>query len=269
MGGRNYSMAVAQKIIPILNSTPVSPPDGFEWVEFKGGKYYLSRQIAGATYRLQYQPGNTPSAPKFVANYATSVDADSSAGSPTGTAFGTAAIVGGKLDLTGGNNSGVDYAGAGNADFRQVGCINMKVIPNFTGLPDVDTDFMPYWSTTSSDGSTVNEMGLFQSVGDGSLQFFVYDQNGSLLCDVTIPGFACVAGTMIEIEINYDLNSGFVWALINGVMAIMAVITAGIRSAIGLLRVGNIGDTLRPVDIKVERVEVYDQVQHREDYTPS
>src|SRR3954462_686577 len=87
--------------------------------------------IGGSAVLKDQRPANA----KFYAAFASMLNANWAIGDTTVTAFNSAVIAGGVLDLTGTTNKYVTFSPVSNADFLQAGTIEMQVKPNYSGAP--------------------------------------------------------------------------------------------------------------------------------------
>jgi hypothetical protein len=193
-------------------------------------------------------------------------------GTLTGTPTGSPAIVGGKLDLTGGVNKYVTYAASGNVTAAlQTGAIRFRVTPNYSGTPSARQNFF------SIGGVTVNStLSVYHDSSTGYIYVSIYNSSGVAIYSGYIQAglyWVPVSGTEYEFELNYDVTAGTIRLFINGTLWGTAVSGTGTRSAgnlssiwIGAIR----GAAPAPSNnFSIRNVLFFDTVQHTANYTPN
>ena len=215
------------------------------------------------------QKNQTPAGVTFLAQYDTTIDADFSSGTATGTAAGGAAIAAGKLDLKGNTIKHVSYDGTdGNVDWISAGAIRMIFTPNFTGFSTSTKAFFSYGQGTN------NNLLRMYFLNNGRITMQMYDSSGTLIIQ---HGFNNVtkswtAGQDYEIELNFDPGGGGdIRLFIDGVQHGTTGNGTGTRTNAGSeLRIGgDVRDNGMTQDAEFSDVQVFDAVQHTADYTPS
>ena len=205
----------------------------------------------------------------FYANFTSSVDAVSSGGSATGTASGSAAVSGGRLDLTGNTNKYVDYDGTSNVDTAQVGCIRFKLKFDYSGNPPADYHF---FTICKADADTDNEISLrHDATLPAALILMIRDSGGTaLINDVNLGVFYPVSGEEYWFELNYDLTTGATRLFINGKQFGATQTTTGTRdTSIDLLRIGSNNDDSTNADFYVDDFFFFSTVQNTADHSPA
>jgi len=216
--------------------------------------------VGGAVRQKDQRPSNAT----FFASYNLGINGNWGGGSLTATNNG-GVVSGGKLELLGGvSHKYVDYSGTSNADSLQVGCIRIKVIPNYSGMPASVQSLC----TLGQDASLANLIVLYHDV-NGALSVAIFDSNGSILLST---GFAWspTSGTEYEIELNWNVTSGATRIFIDGVQLGTTNVNTGVRDgAVNLIRVGE-GTILdaRYANFSLNELLIFSTVQHTSNYTP-
>ena len=180
----------------------------------------------------------------------------------TGTATGGAAVVDGKLDLTGGTNKYVSYDADGNADAQQTGCIRFKYTPNYSG----SVGSAQYMINITDGESSTNRIRIYHSTNQIVVIMNDYDDSSILLIGAS---FLPTAGVTYEIEFNWDITSGASRLFIDGVQAGTTSTDTGTRdSNITLLRIGADRFGTGSPNFEIEDLIIFDAVQHTNNYTP-
>lgn len=176
----------------------------------------------------------------FYASYYSSIDADRSNGSPTGTPIGGAAIAGNQLDLAHDDYRYVDYSATGNADNPQYGIVKFYITPNYNTAPAPGLAYS-FFTITKADGDMTNYIELLQI------------ETGEIvggIAGVTALNFGAwspVLGTEYLFVFYYDITAGDTKLFIDGAQQGATNTDTGLRTAdIGLLRVGGNWDSIAP-----------------------
>jgi len=224
--------------------------------EFSGG---VVQQIQ-KDYRPVYYLGT------FFAGYNTSINGDYGDGVLAGTAFGGAAISGGRLDLTGASKY-VSYDADFNADSQQVGCLRFKVTPNYVGIPATT---MRLISIAQSHG-VVNNLLELSHFTTGEIKIDIYNNTGvAIVAFVSFGAWSQVSGTEYEFELNWDISSGATRLFIDGVQLGATLTQTGVRNTnIGLLRVGGGYAGAAFYDGYIDDVAIFNSPQHTANYVPA
>lgn len=209
-----------------------------------------------------------PSGATFYANYATNVKATWGFGTLTGTPFGGATIVGGKLDLAHDDTRYVDYDADLNADSTLTGCIRLLYTPNYTGAPPSPTGQKAILTITKENLS-LNNLIFFYHSSAGPLKVAMYNNAASIIVDGDFGNFSAVSGIEYEFELNWDILNGQIRLFVDGTQYGSTLTNTGIRdSNIGLLRVGSnhLGTTTS--NCYIRKLIIFNSVQHTSNYTP-
>lgn len=204
----------------------------------------------------------------FFAKFGSSIDADFSSGSATGTATGGASVAAGKLNLTSNDIRYVDYAGAGNADSAQTGCIRFSYTPNYTGNPSQNLGF---FSIGQADLDDTNRLELV-NLTDGSIRLLIMSSSDTAIVNsANLGAWSPVSGTTYEFELNYDITAGATRLFINGTQHGSTQTGTGTRDSgtIGLLRIGSNINHDRRSNAGFDNFIVFSAVQHTGNYTPT
>lgn len=164
----------------------------------------------------------------------------------------------------------VDYSGLNNADsLVQKGCLRFYWRPAYSGSPSA-TQYL--FTSCKANGNFKNLIQLSHNQ-NGNLEFHVFDINQNIISFLAAT-FSPVAGTIYEIECNFDVDSGpghaFQAMFIQGVLSDSDISTGTRDNEIGLIRVANAWPNgLANCTGSVHAFLLFDAVQHTEDYTPS
>jgi hypothetical protein len=207
-----------------------------------------------------------PLAATFFASMAATANANWSNGSPVASLVGGAAVVGGKLDLTGGGGKYARYDAVGNADSLQQGAFNFKYIPNYSVAPAALQMLLEVGTNL---GDNVNVIALIHDT-DGQILLYVFDGTGvALLNAVPLGAFSPTIGQTYELELNFNITVGAVLLFIDGVQFGATQIATGIRSgALNYLLIGNNRIFSLTSNFSISDLVVYSNVQHTANYTP-
>ena len=207
-----------------------------------------------------------PANATFGAAYTNNINGNWGGGVLAGTAFGGAAVSGGKLDLAHADKRYVNYACLGNANSQQTGCVRLKYTPNYSGAPASDRWI---FSISKAHNDIKNQIALRHRNSASALCLHVYNSAGVLLVETLWTSFSPVAGTEYELEINWDLTVGAIRLFINGVQSGATYTTTGVRDPnIGLLRIGCNYNGTAISDFKIDDLMIFSTVQHTSNYTP-
>ncbi len=214
--------------------------------------------VAGVIRQIDQRPAGAT----FFASFATSVNADWANGDTTGTVVGGAAIVGGKLDLTGGNKN-VSFAGLNNVSTAITkGAVRVRYTPNYNGTPSSNQVIF-----SIGDEDSNNNTIQFLHLTNGSLFMYVNDENGNNILSNSILSFDAVAGETGELEVNWDLDAGKFYVFGSGFLIAEIDVTMS-RNSSNLLRLGSsVSGAETGSDHFIEHVVVFDEVQHTTGYT--
>jgi hypothetical protein len=213
----------------------------------------------------------TPVDSTFYADYNTNINANWGVGTTTGSAVGGAAVSGGKLDLSFGDIRYVNYDAIGNADSLSVGCVRLRIIPNYSGIPAVDTQH-PF-TINASDGDVSNLVTLSHTTG-GQINLGIFDSGGAPIIAANMGAWNPISGTTYEWEVNWNLTDlgggqGATRVFIDGVQLGSTQTQIGTRDAnINLFRVGSNFDGTKTSNFKIEDIIVFSKPQHSNNYTP-
>lgn len=213
------------------------------------------------------QVDQRPAGATLYASFASTVNANWASGSTTATASGGAAIVGSKLDLTGGGSKNLSFAGAGNiTTATQTGAIRFRLTLNYNGSPSANQAFFSF-----GDSATGKNLIQVSHLTNGNLFLLGSDENGNNIFSNTLINFPGTAGETSELEINWDANQGKVWAFGQGFLFAEIDVSPFNRSSLQDLLV--FGDTIQlnspGADFSLDHVLFFDTVQHTTNYTPT
>ena len=220
----------------------------------------LAEFSAGTLQQIDTRPADST----FYAPYTNDINGAWGDGTLTGTGSGGPSVSGGALDLSFDDTRYVDYDADLNADSQQTGCIRIRVEPNWSNNPASDQYFV---NISENPSTNVNGIAIYASTL-GRINVRISSSTGSTVVtffDTWLP----TAGTVYEIELNYDITTGATRLFIDGTQAGATGTATGTRSsAINLFRVGSDVFSGQTSNFKVYDVLIFDTVQHTTDYIP-
>ncbi len=146
--------------------------------------------------------GDLDASSLFLASLSSSINADFSVGSATGTAEGGASISGGFLDCTGNSGKAVTWAAAGNANLAYTGCFRFNVKPNYSGTPPATYTF--FFNGISG---SVNSRIQITHNSSGHLLVSIADPSGAPVT-TDLGAWSPTAATVYEFEYDFDVAVG-------------------------------------------------------------
>ena len=199
------------------------------------------------------------------ATYTNNINLNYGGGVLTGTAVGGAAILNEKLDLAHNDVRYVDYAALNNADSQQVGCINLKIIPNYSGAPVGNNQIYIVITKETSDASNLVALNHKTT---GQFSILINNSIGESIFVADLGEWLPTAGQKYEVELNWDITTGATRLFIDKIQFGVTQTATGTRdNSIGLLRVGSSVSGTYASNFSIEDLIVYDTVQHTTDYT--
>jgi len=222
----------------------------------------LAEFVAGKVQQKDQRPANAT----FGATFANSINGNWGGGVLTGTSVGGAAILGGKLDLTGGTLKYVSFSATGNAQSQQTGCVRLRYTPNYTGAPAVDRAIFGISASQTSQANIIQIIHL----STGNIVVYIYNSAGAaIIAGVLVGAFSPTINVTYEFELNWDLTSGATRVFINGVQLGATMTQTGTRSSvIANLIIGSNWNGVAAPDFKIDSVGIFSTVQHTANYTP-
>jgi len=217
--------------------------------------------LGGKVQQKDTRPANAT----FYASYNSNINGNWGGGVLTGVGTGSPTISGGKLDLRGATKF-VQYAGIGNANSLQVGCVRLKYTPNYSGSPASARNIF----CISQSSSSMNNLIAIYHNSNGQLYLNIYNNVGVAIVVSNIDGaWVPVAGTEYEFELNWDIDTGATRLFIDGVLKGGAFLQKGTRSGtIGIFNIGGFYNDTARADGYFNDVLVFSTVQHTTNYTP-
>ncbi|MCP4585644.1 hypothetical protein [Pseudoalteromonas sp.] len=220
-----------------------------------------------------YLVDQTPTDSTCWATYTTDINLNGGGGVLTGTQSGGAVITANYLDLTGGTEKYVDYAGLDNADtLIQEGAVKFILKPAYSGTPTGIRNFMVI---SEASGDVSNLINIYQKSSDGNLKVVFNNQTTGTIMSEDLGAWSPTAGVDYEFELNFiiDTTTGtntFIRLFIDGVQfgTTKTGVTGTRSSSIGLIRVGTNVGTGDTADHSIKDLILYDTVQHTTTYTP-
>lgn len=219
----------------------------------------------GLTVTGTTDPNGSPSAPgsTFFATYASSINATSSSGSGTGTAFNGAAISGGVLNLNGATTKYVSYSGTSNFNQAQIWTFRALVKPNYSGSPATRQYFIERHVTVG----TRAYCGVYHDPS-GKIRIAYYDDGGGSIFEGDVGTWVPVSGTTYEIEWDTDLLTGANRVFINGTqLGSTNTATGTVGSTANTIYIGQGFDVGHSANFSISKLVVYPTVQHTANYT--
>ena len=253
--GSGAKLLPMQPLPGLIFSQDFSSSSGFT---FDGS---LTEITAGTLSQIDQRDANATA----FADYSTGINLNWGDGTLTATPTGSPTITGGKLDLTAGAGTFVDYSAVGNADFTQLGAVRFKYTANYTGSPANIQSILLIGIASS----VVNRLYLRHDTA-GNLFARTEDSTGSLIFNTNLGAFSPTAGVEVEFEINYDLNTGATRFFIDGTQLGVTIAATGTRTSTStLIRLGadQAGNVNNP-DFLINDLIIFDAVQHTANYTP-
>lgn len=178
-----------------------------------------------------------------------------------------AVLISGALELLGGAGlKYIDFVGTSNADSLQVGCLRLKIKPNYSGNPATIQHFI---RLSQANASTNNVIGFFHQTS-GQIALRVFNSAGGTIMSTDIGAWSPVSGTSYELEMNWDITAGAIRFFINGVQLGATGTGTGTRSgAVALMRVGETQTVASNfANFTIEKLSAFSTVQHTANYTP-
>ena len=176
---------------------------------------------------------------------------------------GSPSVSSGKLLLGSNTLVYVEYYGDNATDLVQQGCVKVGYVPRYSGSPSSDQ----YILTIGKDNtSTVNNIRLINTT-TGKLNLIIYDSAGTGIVQDISANFSPVAGTLYDIEANFNVTTGVTKLFVNGV-AIGTSTGTGTRSSdIGRVTIGTGGFRNNNSNMIIDYVYLFSAVQHTADFT--
>lgn len=229
-----------------------------------GGIGVAKNEVVGASVTSGYNNNN--SAMTFYATYQYSYNGGFGSGNLSGKPVGTVAITNGTLDCSA-RAGYVSYVATGLIDSNpQVGAIKLKYTPAYSGAPPVSHyDII----SVGTPNAYTNEIVLEHQYG-GALNLIIYSSAGGLIVGGGAPfgGWSPVSGTTYEMEIDWNLTSGYTSIFIDGVKFGNSQTNTGSRTACTQINVGSgMYDTGSYTKAYISDVIIYNAPQHTANYT--
>jgi hypothetical protein len=215
--------------------------------------------IAGKVQQKDKRPANAT----FGATYNSSINGNWGNGVLTGTAFGGASVLNGKLDLKGGSKY-VVYQALNNADSAQVGCVRLKYTPNYSGAPSLPRGL---FSLSKTEATLQNAIYLYHH-SNGNLYTAIYNASGVVIFNDSMGAWNPVSGTEYEIELNWDITTGASRLFIDGTQFGATITGTGVRtSEVVFCKIGAAYNSTLITDAEFDDVVIFSTVQHTANYT--
>lgn len=222
-------------------------------------------QIEVANGVVTLKKGHIPTATLF-ASYNTSINGDLGLGSLVGTAFGSANVSTGALNLNFNNISYVDYDPVGKDNFDQLVAARLRIIPNYNGSPSSNQAFLTTFASSSSD---INRFQVYHDATSGELKVVAWDNAGTQMISSGFGLFNAVSGQEYEIEINSDFINGETRLFVDGVQfgpTVSAVVNrVGVTAT--AIRIGSNRYASLASNFSVSQFALFNSIQHTTNYT--
>lgn len=202
----------------------------------------------------------------FLADYTIDENATYAIGSITGTLNGSATISSGKLDLTAGVESYVEYSAEYNIPTENTGCIRMRYTPNYSSVTGLNIyvlfDIFDSTVLGLAYGSTI----VCYHYASG-LKVEILDSTGNSSVSI-LYDWDFISGIEYEIEIDWDLTSGLTQLFINGtsVGSDTTTMTTSERDSFYVGHSPNLIAGTPSYNSYIDDFTVYSEVQHTSDY---
>jgi hypothetical protein len=199
----------------------------------------------------------------FFANYETDINGLWANGVLTGTPTGGATVGGGKLDLKAWGKY-VSYDALNNADSQQQGCIEVEIIPDWSGAGANRTIMV----ISRAVGNNRNQIQITQW-NNGQLKVIIFDKDGLIITNQLLSVWNPVQGQPYTFSLDWDITAGQTILRINGTQHGITMTGTGLRdSNIGLLRIGADYNGANTVNAEINNFLIFSTVQHISDYVP-
>lgn len=210
---------------------------------------------------------NQPPTPAFYVPFSTDLNATIGGGTLTGTGTGSPAIVGGKVDLTGGGSKYVSFAGTNNVNAAtQTGCMRVKYTPNASGTPAAANRIALICQANNNNNNIV---GFYHDL-DGGLKIDILSNVGSTIFSGTQGAWSPTASQEYELELNWDITVGAIRIFIDGTQFGATRTSTGTRgTTVNLCRTGAAFTAAGTSDFLLRDLRVFNSVQHTGNYVPS
>lgn len=221
-------------------------------------------EVTGGVAQLVSTP--FPSDGVLFAPFTLGKDAAWGDGSLTGTLFGGATVVAGKLVAEGILNRGVYYEDPSIGAIANVGALRFLFTPNYNGSPAANQNVI---SLTPPTGA-FNKLMLFHS-SSGTLRITANDSVNASIHSAAIIGavWVPVSGTEYEFEINFNATTGVIEIYIDGVLQGATPANSYTRGTTATrIHAGADASTYQLSNGKYDNVLLFDAVQHTAGYTP-
>lgn len=210
------------------------------------------------------QKDTRPADATFYASFNSDINGNWGGGVLTGTSVGGASVSGGNLDLGHEDVRYVEYDADLNADSVQVGCVRMRITPQYSGSPATNQFFVCIGKQTVSQ---INKIVIYHATS-GQLRASLTNSSGVGIVNFS-NAWSPTTGTEYEIEFNWDLTAGALRIFVDGAVHASDSSTGTRDSNIGLLRIGEeVNPGSAPSDFLVNDILIFSTVQHTTTYTP-
>ena len=158
----------------------------------------------------------------------------------------------------------LEYHRDGNFAIQE-GTIRFKYRPHYTGSPATDAPFAGMFNVN---GSTDNMIWITHS-SSGYIFLYFYDKTSVMHVALNAGMWNPTANQEYELELNYDLNAGDIYFLIDGALFYTdnTVVMSRDLNAV-LLRLGNSQNKSAKAYYDIKDVQVFDRVMHITNYMP-
>jgi len=204
---------------------------------------------------------------EFYATYERTINLNYGAGNKIFAAENGAAIVAGKLDLTGSTNKRIRGSATGNFVGGQVGAIKCKYTPNYSGTPASPQVILNISNATNSNWRLV----FFHNSVNQAMYLSLFRENSTNIFSTYHLGvWNPTSGTTYELEVNWDLTTGATRLFVNGNQIGSTLASTATYSPTGLttILVGTEYLLVSSANFSIEDLIVYNTVQHTANYTP-
>lgn len=230
--------------------------------------HVLSEAMGTVVQNIQGSLGNFPPAnllfdAEYSASSTTATYVSTGSAIPTAT-HGTPTITSSNLDMTANTGQWVEYAPTAIQNATQTGTIRFQYTPNYNGTPLSE---MILIGTAASAGSGNNQI-IIEHYTDGNLYASMWNSTGTLKAQC-LGAYSAVSGTQVEIELDWDFNTGATRLFLNGTQLGATGTNTATRTAseLGFFIGTDTTATTSNINAKFTNIVVFSAVQHTSNYT--
>lgn len=217
-------------------------------VEFTGG--------------LVRQKDKIPTDATLGATFTSGKDAVWASGSTTGTLHNSAAVSGGKLDLTATNAACITFDDSDSFPMQSEGTLKFKFTPDFTGAP---SGFEYLFANGNQAGSSRSYSYINSN---GSINWRMTDDSDVVIFTMNTPVRSWVQDQEYELSFDYDVAAGTSNIFVNGDSEASSSGTGTKAVSSSQIVIGNFSTTtVAGTNGTIDDIMIFDTVQNTSDYT--